>query len=144
NHGTVCVEKLDIREMISDGKYPRSISDAGWRSFVSILKSKAEKMGVAIIEVEPRGTTQGCSGCGEIVPKTIRERRHRCPTCGLDLDRDHNAARNILQRGLARTGPAGHNVGNSPRAPRSLPQRKVSCETQRRERQETQEFALTP
>jgi putative transposase len=122
-YGKVCVEKLDIREMVAEGKHSRSIVDAGWGGFISTVKYKAEKLGAEIIEVEPRGTSQECSGCGEIVPKTLRDRRHICPKCGLDLDRDHNAARNILRRGLARTGPAGRNAGDGLHAPRSLPRK---------------------
>jgi len=51
--------------------------------------------------VNPRGTTQMCSGCHEIVPKDLSVRIHDCPYCGLKLNRDHNAALNILARGLA-------------------------------------------
>jgi putative transposase len=118
--GLIAAEKLDIRELLAKGKYSRSISDAGWSAFLLTLKSKAEKKGVRIVEVEPRGTSQGCSGCGEIVPKTLFDRIHACPKCGLKLDRDHNAARNILRLGLAGTQPVGPNGANRRRAPRSL------------------------
>ncbi|MGB1251342.1 MAG: zinc ribbon domain-containing protein [Candidatus Promineifilaceae bacterium] len=53
------------------------------------------------VKVNPRETTQGYSGCGEIVPKTLSVHVHDCPHCGLVLDRDHNAALNILSRGLS-------------------------------------------
>lgn len=55
-----------------------------------------------MILVEPRGTSQKCSGCGEVVPKELSERVHDCPHCGLVMDRDVNAARNILMLGLER------------------------------------------
>jgi putative transposase len=55
----------------------------------------------AVALVNPRGTTQACSGCGVIVPKDITVRIHACSHCGLKLSRDHNAALNILARGLA-------------------------------------------
>jgi putative transposase len=57
-----------------------------------------------MILVNPRGTTQECSGCGEVVPKSLAIRVHECPHCGLRLDRDLNAALNILGRGLASVG----------------------------------------
>jgi putative transposase len=54
--------------------------------------------------VNPRGTTQKCSGCGEIVPKKIWRRTHDCPKCGLVLGRDHNAGLNILALGRSAAG----------------------------------------
>jgi len=61
---------------------------------------KAERRGGRVILVNPSGTSQKCSGCGEMVPKELSERVHDCPRCGLVVDRDVNAARNILERGL--------------------------------------------
>ena len=63
---------------------------------------KVERRGGRVILVEPRGTSQRCSGCGEVVPKGLEERTHSCPNCKLVLDRDVNAARNILVAGLER------------------------------------------
>ncbi|MFO7944352.1 MAG: zinc ribbon domain-containing protein, partial [Anaerolineales bacterium] len=57
-----------------------------------------------LLKVELRNTSQMCSGCGEIVKKGLSERVHNCPHCGLSLDRDENAARNILARGMACLG----------------------------------------
>jgi len=57
--------------------------------------------GRTCVAVDPRNTTQMCSGCGQIVPKDLSVRVHDCPHCGLKLDRDHNAALNILARGLS-------------------------------------------
>jgi putative transposase len=62
--------------------------------------AKAEEAGRRVILVNPRNTTKMCSSCGEIVPKALSVRVHTCLHCGLVLDRDENAARNILQRGL--------------------------------------------
>lgn len=73
----------------------RRILDAGWGSFVTTLESKAAKLGRQVVKVNPRGTSQACSGCGQVVKKTLAERTHRCPACGLVIDRDVNAARNI-------------------------------------------------
>ena len=59
---------------------------------------------IHILAVNPRGTTQLCSGCGGKVPKSISERRHKCLDCGLDIGRDHNAAINILRLGMSLAG----------------------------------------
>ena len=79
----------------------RSIADVAWGQFVQFTTYKAEEAGRGVAHVTPRGTTQACSGCGQVVPKTMRDRVHDCPHCGLRLKRDHNAAMNILARGLA-------------------------------------------
>jgi putative transposase len=128
-YGLIALEELDIRGMLEDrgvqGKskcqrFSRSISDAAWGGFASTLSCKAERAGVTIVRVDPRGTTQECSGCGQVVPKTIRDRWHECPHCGLSLDRDENAARNILSRALPGwTGPAGLNSGVTLSGPRN-------------------------
>jgi putative transposase len=81
----------------------KSVHDAGWGSFLSILSTKAENAGLLVIAVNPSGTSQDCSNCGVKVPKKLHERWHDC-TCGCSLDRDHNAAVNILNRA------AGHPV----------------------------------
>ncbi len=68
-----------------------------------ILTNKAEEAGSVVVAVNPAGTSQHCSSCGAKVPKALSERRHECAACGLSLQRDVNAARNILHRaGLAR------------------------------------------
>ena len=76
----------------------KSVHDAGWSSFLSILQNKAEKAGLLTIGVKASGTTQDCSSCGGKVPKKLHERWHNC-TCGCSLNRDYNAALNIKQRG---------------------------------------------
>jgi putative transposase len=98
--GFIAVENLDILGMLEDHRYSRAIADAGWGDQFAILRHKAESAGVTVVEVDPRGTSQVCSGCGADVPKGIRVRRHDCPYCGLSLHRDENASRNILARGL--------------------------------------------
>lgn len=109
--GFIAVEDLNILAMLGNRRYAQAISDAGWGGFLGILRHKAERAGAAVVEVNPRGTSQMCSECGREVPKDLSVRRHDCPHCGLSLHRDENAARNILARGLvqARTGPAGAN-----------------------------------
>lgn len=78
----------------------RNILDASWSMFFDQLENKAEEAGFRVIRVDPRGTSQVCSGCGCVVKKTLKDRIHECPECGLVLDRDLNAARNILKLGL--------------------------------------------
>jgi len=108
-YGLVAVERLNIKGMVKNRRLSRAIADAAWGGFMATLKHKAERAGVAVVEVNPCGTSQTCSGCGADVPKKLSERMHRCPHCGLVLHRDINAARNILSRALARTEPAGAN-----------------------------------
>jgi putative transposase len=92
-------EALNIKG-IARTRMAKSTHDAGWGQFLQILLIKAERAGLVTIAVNPNGTTQDCSGCGHKVPKTIRDRWHSCPHCGLELDRDHNAAVNIKHRAV--------------------------------------------
>jgi transposase len=69
---------------------------------IGILSRSAESAGVACKAVEARGSSQECSECGGVVPKTLADRIHRCP-CGYEADRDVNSARVILGRGLGRS-----------------------------------------
>lgn len=78
----------------------KSILDAGWRQFMAICENKAAWAGSRVVKVDPRYTSQRCSGCGKLVPKVLSERWHSC-SCGTEMDRDHNAAREILRLGLA-------------------------------------------
>jgi len=96
---TVYVEDLKIGNMVRNHCLAKSVSDAGWGRFVGMIAYKAESAGGRLIQVNPRGTTQMCSQCGETVSKDLSQRTHRCPYCGLVMDRDHNAALNILARG---------------------------------------------
>jgi len=122
NHYQVIVyEDLDIQDMQANGHRPlnKSMADAAWGQFLQYTSVKAAEAGRMFLKVFPGGTTQDCSGCGAIVPKRLSVRVHSCPHCGLTLDRDLNAARNILARGLARLGASapvklgGHASGNS-------------------------------
>ena len=102
----IAFEKLDIQDMQSNGHktISRGIADVAWGKFVQFTTYKAANAGRGVALVNPRGTTQECSGCGVIVPKDLSVRIHDCPNCGLKLSRDHNAALNILARGLASIG----------------------------------------
>jgi len=95
---TIAIENLTIRNMVKNPHLSRSISDAGWNTFSEYLAYKAEGAGREIVKVDPSGTSQECSGCGEVVKKSLAIRVHNCPECGLVMDRDENAAVNILMR----------------------------------------------
>jgi putative transposase len=85
----------------------KSISDAGWSQFVQMCTYKAAWAGRTLLQVDPRNTSQLCSGCGAVVKKTLKDRWHSC-SCGTELDRDTNSAKLILYRGyqlLGRKGP---------------------------------------
>lgn len=99
----IVFEDLNILGMQGNGNKTinRGIADVAWARLVQFTTSKAEDAGRSVILVDPRNTTKQCSGCGEIVPKELHVRVHNCPACGLSLDRDLNAALNILSRGLA-------------------------------------------
>src|SRR5207248_1638149 len=106
-HGALAIEGLRIKNMVRNHCLAKSISDAGWNQFLTILVTKAEEAGLRVVVVNPAGTSQVCSGCGRSVPKTLSDRWHTCPyeDCGLSLQRDHTSARAILNRaGLARAG----------------------------------------
>lgn len=105
--GLIATESLNIQGMLRNRRLARSIADAGWYGFQQILRTKAESAGCQVLMVDPRGTSQSCV-CGAEVRKTLRDRWHDCPKCGLSQQRDHVSARIILARGLqARTEPAG-------------------------------------
>jgi putative transposase len=102
--GIIVFENLNIRGMLKNQRLAKSIADAAWNCLVLFTTYKAESAGRCVVQVNPQGTSQMCSGCGEIVPKSLSVRIHSCSVCGLTLDRDHNAAINILRLGLQSLG----------------------------------------
>jgi putative transposase len=96
----IVVEKLNTENMLGNHCLAKSISDASWTQFRNCLAYKAESAGRKLIAVNPAYTSQDCSGCGYRAKKPLKERWHHCPMCGLSLDRDTNAAINILRLGL--------------------------------------------
>ena len=112
----VAVENLTITNMLKNYYLAKSISDAGWGHFRLKLQSKAASAGKQFTKVKPHHTSQKCSGCNEIVPKTLSDRVHDCPHCGLVLNRDYNAAINIKKAAVALRG--GVSVVNDPEIPR--------------------------
>lgn len=98
-YGWIAVEDLQIANMVQNHHLSKSISDAGWGQFLAVLECKAEEAGRQFVRVNPNGTTQRCSNCGTIVPKTLAVRIHHCPVCGLVVPRDYNSALDILRLG---------------------------------------------
>jgi putative transposase len=96
----IVFEQLAPQAMGKSRSLRKSIMDVAWTQFISMTISKAVEAGRTVVLVDPRNTSKMCSQCGELVQKTLSDRTHTCPNCGLVLDRDVNAAINILQRGL--------------------------------------------
>ncbi|MBW4669756.1 MAG: transposase [Cyanomargarita calcarea GSE-NOS-MK-12-04C] len=97
-YDVVAVEKLNIKGMVKS-RLGKSINDAGWAQFITILTNKAVNAGLKVIAVNPNGTSQECSNCGHKVKKTLSQRTHDCPECKVSLCRDLNASINIKNRG---------------------------------------------
>ena len=102
----IAVEDLQVKNMVRNHKLAKSISDASWSMFTTCLEYFGKVFNREIVSVKPHFTSQNCSSCGEIVKKSLSVRTHVC-SCGTVLDRDHNAAINILNR-------AGHAQINAP------------------------------
>ena len=97
--GVIAVEKLNVKGMVKNHCLAKSISDASWSMFRSVLTNKAESAGRLVVAVNPAYTSQMCSRCGNIQKKSLSVRTHKCLGCGLVLDRDTNAAINIKALG---------------------------------------------
>ena len=98
NYSLIAIEDLSLGFMRKNPHLALSASDAGLGMFRQLLCLKAENAGCKVVAVNPKNTSQICSGCGQIVPKALSVRVHAC-SCGLTLDRDVNAALNILRLG---------------------------------------------
>lgn len=114
---TVYVEDLKIQNLVRNRHLSKSISDAGWGDFTRMITYKELQSGGRIVYVNPRNTTQNCSQCGELVKKTLSDRIHECPYCGLKMDRDLNASRNILRigQGMSEYTPVGEGTTIQPK-----------------------------
>lgn len=99
HHGLIAVEDLNVRGL-AKGILAKSVHDAGWAQFLNFIAYKAESAGRVFVKGNPRGTSQRCP-CGASVPKDLKQRRHKCEACGLDVGRDHAAAMEILRLGLS-------------------------------------------
>ena len=112
SHDLIAYEDLQIANMVKNHTLAKSINDASWGRFLHWVKYYGAMQEVPVIAVAPHFTSQICSGCGKHVKKSLSERTHFCAPCGLVLDRDHNAARNILNKALGRT--VGHTGTDTP------------------------------
>ena len=108
----VAYEELQVKNMVKNHKLAKSISDAAWSQFAQWLEYFGKVYGKTIIAVPPQYTSQECSNCGNLVKKTLSTRTHICG-CGTILDRDHNAGRNILAKGLKQAGINLNTVGHT-------------------------------
>ncbi len=107
DYSFVALEKLGSQKM-SEKNFGKSINDAGWDMFANMVSYKAEEAGCKVVFVDPKNTTKMCSGCGTLVKKELHDRIHNCPKCGLSIDRDLNAAKNVLIK--ATVGQTGSNA----------------------------------
>src|SRR6266496_1748355 len=98
--GVICVEDLHVNRMVHNHCLAKSISDAAWSQFFGQLSCKAEEAGRTLVKVNPAYTSQTCSRCGHRQKMPLSERTYHCPCCLLSIDRDLNAAKNILALGL--------------------------------------------
>ena len=106
SHDLIAYEDLQVRNLVKNHNLAKSISDVGWYQFRVWLEYFAQKFGKATVAVPPHYTSQECSNCGRIVKKSLSTRTHTCK-CGCQLDRDENAAINILKKGLSTLGHSG-------------------------------------
>jgi putative transposase len=100
SYDLIAFEELNIEGMVKNHCLAKHIADAAWGKLIATTSDNAEWAGKRVVLVNPSNTSQICSGCGQMVQKDLSERVHRCPFCGLTLDRDHNAAINVLRLGL--------------------------------------------
>lgn len=103
----VAYEDLKVRNMVRNRHLAKSISDAAWTQFRTWVEYFGKVFGVATVAVPPHYTSQNCSNCGKVVKKSLSTRTHTCQHCGHTQDRDWNAARNILEKGLRTVGHTG-------------------------------------
>ena len=108
NHDLVVAEELRSKNMLKNHALAMSIADVGWWSFLNMLAYKADLYDHQFITVSPRNTTQTCHNCGFVMGTngtdklTLADRKWTCPKCGTHHIRDWNAAKNILDKGIAK------------------------------------------
>jgi putative transposase len=96
----IVFENLNIQGMLKNHRLAKHIQDHSWGKLIQFTQGKAAKAGKSVELVDAAYTSQKCSKCGIIVPKTLADRVHKCPYCGLEMDRDLNASLNIVTLGL--------------------------------------------
>jgi putative transposase len=104
SHDLVVYEDLKVSNMVKNHKLAKSISDASWYQFTQWVDYFAKINKIVCVSVAPNFTTQDCSVCQTRVKKSLSTRTHQCPKCKVFLDRDENAAKNILAKGLELLG----------------------------------------
>ncbi len=109
-YGLIAMEQLNVQNMTKQN-FGKQINDASWKAFANMVAYKAASAGCQIVFVEPRGTSNTCSKCGLAREMPLSQRTFACNCCGLVLDRDVNAAKNILIRATA--GMAGSNASGN-------------------------------
>ena len=103
SHDLIAYEDLKMANMVRNYTLAKSINDASWGRFLQWVKYSGALHDVPVVAVPAQFSSQDCSGCGKTVKKALSERTHSCVHCGLVLDRDHNAAKNILAKARGRT-----------------------------------------
>ena len=103
-YGFIAVEDLCVNRMNKNHRLAKSIMDAAWADLSDKLTYKAEWAGRTLVRVDPPYSTQDCSSCGHRRLMPLWRRVYDCPSCGLSVDRDTNAAKNILRLGLQSQG----------------------------------------
>ncbi len=106
SNDVVAYEDLRVKNLVKNHCLAKSINDASWYQFRVWLEYFGKVFGKITIAVPPHYTSQNCSACGQTVQKSLSVRTHVCE-CGCELDRDHNAAINILRLGLSTVGHTG-------------------------------------
>lgn len=105
NYSTIAIEELDISKLVEGGHFSKSINDASWGTFTNLLEYKAERAGVQVIKTGLfDATTKTCSRCGAKKDMPLSSRQYNCPHCGMSINRDINAALNILNISKIRAG----------------------------------------
>jgi putative transposase len=113
SHDLIAFEDLKIANLVRNHTLAKSISDVAWGRFLDWVRYYGLIHAIPVVAVAPHFTSQDCSGCGKMVKKALSERTHRCVDCGLVMDRDENAARNILALALQWFTSQGCTVGQT-------------------------------
>jgi putative transposase len=113
SNDVVVYEDLKIANMVKNHSLAKSISDAGWYQYTQWLDYYGRIWDKAVVAVSPNYTSQDCSSCGHRAKKALSTRTHSCPSCGVEICRDTNAAINILRKGLNILGVEWQKNGTS-------------------------------
>ncbi len=100
----VAVEELNVKSMLESAGNSQNTASAAWDTFSTMLEYNCKREGTHFVEVEPAGTTKECASCGVESDKPLWVREHSWPACGFKMDRDANAAVNMLSRGFEKRG----------------------------------------